>query len=329
MKRYTGISTIYEGTESSFFFIEGTDDCELNSFIRGYREYIILSLRNKGVDIAGFNIVSPATLDIDSIKRLILRQQPTLDRATLENLAEESLCGRQRSRSSRLIFVNGTGYNIDGCFGADIICEDDFGRSMPEHTTRLDKFLETIATLRSHEARIAATKYRFVPVDEDDGGFRSIDHKECLCNDLLAESICDCEECEISPIIFDNDFNISLPLYPHVAITLEPLPKTLYILFLQHPEGIVLKDMCMYESELKRIYSHVSGRKNPTVINRMFRSLIDTNELPLHKNLSIIRRCFTSKLNYNIARNYIPSHGRRKAHVVPLESEFVILPDIV
>jgi hypothetical protein len=149
-----------------------------------------------------------------------------------------------------------------------------------------------------------------------------------LCDDILAGAVCGCEDIEVSPICFDDDFNITLPLYPNVTITLEPLPKTLYILFLHHPEGIVLKDIQLYEAELKKIYSNVSGRKNPTVIKRVLRSLIDPTENPLHKNLSIIRRSFTSKLNYNIARNYIPTHGRTKAHNIPLESENIILPEI-
>lgn len=103
----------------------------------------------------------------------------------------------------------------------------------------------------------------------------------------------------------------------------------MYILFLQHPEGIVLKDIQDYESELKNIYSAVSGRKNPTVVNRMFKALTDPCSNPLHKNLSIIRKCFLSKLRFDIASNYIPTHGRTKAHNIPIDSRLIELPEII
>ena len=308
----------------TFFFVESNACEELDCFIKSNVKNIVRSLKQKGVDVAGFNTVSPVALDIDSIKKLILRQQPSIDSILLEKRANEL----NTKGKSRLVFINSTTYDVDGNFEAEIISEDDFGSSMQEYASALEKFIEAIATLQATEARITGTRYRIPACGEGPNDLQVQDNNECLCNDLLAESLCGNEEVKISPIMFDKDFNISLPLYPQIVITLEPLPKTLYILFLQHPEGIVLKDIQMYETELKNIYSLVSGRKNPTVINRMFRSLTDPMENPLHKNLSIIRRCFTSKLNYNIARNYIPAHGRTKAHNIPLESEYVILPDI-
>lgn len=324
MKRYTETTTIYEGMARSFFFVESANDNELNDFIRGYSEYIVLSLRQKGVNVADFTYIPTTISDRNIIKRVILRQQPFIDEETLEKRADESTACQR----SRLVFINSAGYDYDGLFEADILCEDDFGSSKPEHAKRLDKFLDTIVALHTEQSRIEGTRFRLPFLGEECDELQAKDNKECLCDDLLAESICNSEEVKISPIQFDNEFNISLPLYPQVRITLEPLPKTLYILFLQHPEGIILKDICLYENELKNIYKQVSGRKNPSVIERMFRSLTDPTENPLHKNLSIIRRSFTSKLNYSIARNYIPAHGRTKAHNIPLESEYIILPEI-
>ena len=131
----------------------------------------------------------------------------------------------------------------------------------------------------------------------------------------------------VSPIHFDSKFNISLPKYPQITIKLDPLPKSLYLLFLSHPEGIFLKEIQNYEKELRCIYSVVSGRKNPTVINRMFNSLVDPTDNPLHKNISIIRRSFMSQLSYEIAQNYIPTHGRNTAHNIPLDDSLIEIPD--
>lgn len=327
MRLYTETSMIYEGMADSLFLIEGAADARFNDYIKANKQNIAGKLRRKGVSIVNFNVVSPALLDDSEIKELILRQQPELGIEALEQKAVDvrTACGK-----SRLLFIGDVSCNEYGCYEARVFCEDNLGSSYEELAFRLDTFVNVVAEYYDERERhilLLGERYRFPQDDKD--SLREHDNYECLCKDILADSVCDSENVKISPILFDDDFNISLPLYPNVTITLEPLPKTLYILFLQHPEGIVLKDIQMYETELKRIYSHVSGRKNPTVINRMFRSLIDPTENPLHKNLSIIRRSFTSKLNYNIARNYIPAHGRTKAHNIPLESEYVVLPEIL
>lgn len=331
MRLYTDTSMIYEGVENSFFLVEGNSDAAFNGYIRNNTGRIASFLQRQGVDVGKFNIVSPARLDTASLRELVLRQQPALSEEEIVGRVSEFKATYMQGKS-KLLFIGGAGYDAAGRYEAKVFCEDDFGCTEPEFLFRLNSFLDIIVAYHAeqrqqeqlHPGRI---RYR-LPDDEERDALREQDNYECLCNDILAESVCECGNVELSPILFDECFNISLPLYPQVTIKLDPLPKALYILFLQHPEGILLKEIQMYEDELKRIYTHVSGRKNPTVINRMFRSLIDPTDNPLHKNLSLIRKSFTSKLNYNIARNYIPAHGRTKAHSIPIESEYVILPDI-
>lgn len=147
-------------------------------------------------------------------------------------------------------------------------------------------------------------------------------------DNLLADSIYEGYGTPISPLHFDSKFNISLPLYPQIRIELEPLPKAIYILFLRHPEGIVLKDIHMYEEELRSIYRAVSGRKNPSVTERIFKRVTNPTENQLHRSLTVIRKCFTSRLDYETAWNYIPAHNRAKAHSIPLDTTLIELPDI-
>ena len=332
MRLYTDTSMIYEGVENSFFLVEGNSDAAFNGYIRNNTKRIVAFLQQQGIDVGNFNIVSPARLDVASIRELVLRQQPALAEEEVVGKVAEFKAANGLCRS-RLLFVSDAGYDAEGRFEAKVFCEDDFGSTDSEFLFKLNSFLDLIVAYHAEQRQQAlqhpgTIRYR-LPAGEERDALREQDNYECLCNDILAESICECGNVEVSPILFDENFNISLPLYSQVTIKLEPLPKALYILFLQHPEGIVLKEIQLYEDELKKIYSHVSGRKNPTVINRMFRSLVDPTDNPLHKNLSMIRKCFTSKLNYNIARNYIPAHGRTKAHSIPIESEYVIMPEII
>lgn len=318
MKRYIDRSILYEGLEKTFFFIEGQDN-ESNNSIRGFREYIRLALLDHGVEVEEFRTLSMP--DSDGAGALAMRQFPTLGKEDIDEIVART------ARKCRLLFVNETWIDEDGTCAADIICEEDFGTTTAEHAAKLNAMLGAIVS--DHKTQYTLTGIRFrLPAREETEPLEQQDNYECLCNDLIAESMFGTQEIAISPIMFDEEYNITLPLYPQVEITLEPLPKSLYILFLHHPEGIILKDINQYSEELKNIYSLVSGRKNPTVINRVLQTLTDPTETPLHKNLSIIRKCFTSQLNYSIARNYIPAHGRKKAHCIPLESEYVILPGI-
>lgn len=332
MKRYTDNSRIYEGTRMSFFFIEGDADAELNRYIEERHDELMRRFDCE----CEFRIIKPLADEISFVKNLMLRRNPMLSEQELNKKIEA--IGKRGAKNSRskLIYINDVKQNSYGEHEADIICEEEFGKDFEQKVEaffsevqlcRCQLFIipdRSVATLSGYNYKLPETE----GIEED--ALLGEDNIECICNELLTENICGEESVteEISPIRFDSEFNISLPLYPQIVITLEPLPKSLYILFLQHPEGIILKEIQDYEQELKNIYSVVSGRKNPTVIERMFRTLVDPTEAPLHKNLSIIRRSFTSKLSYEIAKNYIPSHSRAKAHNIPLDAELVELPEI-
>lgn len=51
-------------------------------------------------------------------------------------------------------------------------------------------------------------------------------------------------------------------------LVLRPLPKTIFILFLKHPEGIEFKELTLYREELLDIYSKVSPRLDSEGLER-------------------------------------------------------------
>lgn len=325
MRRYSETSSIYTGAGTSLYLIEGRKDKALNRYLRGQINSIDRYLRQRGAAIAAFNIISPAMFGSRSLKSLILRQKPACSKEELEKEVK-LLKEKYRNNRSRLLYICGTEFDGEGNCSTGIISEEDFGGS-DSYATVLYRFLDAVVHNQISRSNNATgergNRYRF-PEEE------TALHEESrfLGDDLLADSICEADENIISPIRFDSKFNIYLPLYPQINIKLEPLPKALYILFLHHPEGIILKEMQDYENEFRSIYCTVSGRRNPTVVNRMFKAINDPTDNILHKTLSIIRHCFMSKLNYSIARNYIPSHGRAKAHSIPIDSALVEMPEI-
>ncbi len=113
-------------------------------------------------------------------------------------------------------------------------------------------------------------------------------------------------ESEIEAIIFDEvalpklviteDYQIMLHYNKIEQVTMEPLLKSVYLLFLKHPEGIPIKCLPDYKEELMNIYGRLRpqgwtdrARKsiedvtNPTMnsinekctkVNRIFKSLL-------------------------------------------------------
>lgn len=134
---------------------------------------------------------------------------------------------------------------------------------------------------------------------------------------------------EIAPHILlyiDNNYNIILPEHGNINIKLDPLPKSLYILFLRHPEGFLLKHIAQYATELEVIYRVVSARRNNTVIKRIITEITNPTNNMLHKNLSIIRAAFIKALGLEEAQNYIPVHCKRSEEYVKLGKAYIQLP---
>lgn len=127
----------------------------------------------------------------------------------------------------------------------------------------------------------------------------------------------------------DEKFNIFLPLNGNKRIEIEPLPKALYLLFLRHPEGILLKNISDYRVELEYIYCKVSRRKNPTVIHRLLDEITNPLSNMLHKNLSIIRAAFLKKITADAAETFIPLRNRGREHYILLDASRIRLPEIL
>ncbi len=152
------------------------------------------------------------------------------------------------------------------------------------------------------------------------------------CGNYLSASVCETAQeynkasCRL---YIDEKFNIFLPMNGNVEIEMEPLPKSIYLLFLRHPEGILLKNISNYRVELEDIYCKVSRRKNPTVIQRLLGEVTNPASNMLHKNLSIIRASFFKKLPPEEAWLFVPQRNRSREQYVLLDVSCMKLPEIL
>lgn len=106
-------------------------------------------------------------------------------------------------------------------------------------------------------------------------------------------------------------------------VHMEPLVKAVYLLFLQHPEGIIFKDLPDYREELAQIYNKV---KPWGLTERALRSIEDvTNPMlnSINEKCARIRKVFVNMLNSSMAEQYYIKGTRGMAKKITLPREMV------
>ena len=58
----------------------------------------------------------------------------------------------------------------------------------------------------------------------------------------------------LSPLVITEDYHFLLPEFGNKEVQLSPIHKALYLLFLNHPEGIEFKNLIDYREELLQLY---------------------------------------------------------------------------
>ena len=89
-----------------------------------------------------------------------------------------------------------------------------------------------------------------------------------------------------------------------VEIRMEPLVKTVYLLFLRHPEGIIFKDLPDYRQELTKIYSDV---RPWGLTDRALQSIEDvTNPMlnSINEKCARIKKTFLAVMGSGMAEHY-------------------------
>lgn len=107
-------------------------------------------------------------------------------------------------------------------------------------------------------------------------------------------------------------------------VHLEPLLKSVYLLFLKHQEGIIFKDLPDYREELAQIYNKL---KPWGLTERALRSIEDvTNPMlnSINEKCARIRKVFLDMLNSSLAEHYYIKGTRGKVKKIALPRELVV-----
>lgn len=134
-----------------------------------------------------------------------------------------------------------------------------------------------------------------------------------------AEIVAAMNEEELFPqLVVTEDFRLLLGDDSNTEVKMEPLVKAVYLLFLSHPEGIVLKCLPDYRKELKALYLLL---RPYGLTNRVMQSIEDVTNPTLNsinEKCARIRRAFAELLPKSVARFYSISGKRGEIKKVDL-----------
>ena len=140
-----------------------------------------------------------------------------------------------------------------------------------------------------------------------------------------AEIVAAMNEEELFPqLIVTEDYKVVLAAEKAIEVEMEPLVKAVYLLFLSHPEGIVLKCLPDYRKELTSIYLLL---RPYGLTDRVKKSIVDvTNptQNSINEKCTRIRKQFSSLLPKSVARYYSISGKRGEVKKIDLVRANVI-----
>ena len=84
-------------------------------------------------------------------------------------------------------------------------------------------------------------------------------------------------------ILVTKDFRILLPDRFDTEIRMRPLVKTVFLLFLRHPEGIRFANLPDYRAELMDLYWGVTRRSSGPEMERSIDRLVDPKDNSIHE----------------------------------------------
>lgn len=112
--------------------------------------------------------------------------------------------------------------------------------------------------------------------------------------------------------------------YNNMEIKMGKLPKTVFLFYLRHPDGIAFSDLENYYDELLHIYESITGREDEQGIRNSILDLTLPETNSINEKCSRIRQAFVSKIDDDLARNYYITGERGGIRKISLPREMVI-----
>ncbi len=123
----------------------------------------------------------------------------------------------------------------------------------------------------------------------------------------------------LSRIVIDNKKRIFLPDFGNIEIKLRPLEKTLYLFYLDHPEGVGLSFLRGKKAELKAIYSELTGSENLKEMDDRIDDIVNITTNSAFQKISKIKAAFVKAIGEELAQHYYIQGGYEEAKKIVID----------
>lgn len=111
---------------------------------------------------------------------------------------------------------------------------------------------------------------------------------------------------KLSQLLITKDYRFLLPAY-NKEVEISPLHKAVYLLFLNHPEGIEFKELINYRQELRALYRKTANIMDVDKIEDSVDRLVNPLDNAINEKCSRIKKAFTDITDEYTAQYYIIS----------------------
>lgn len=135
---------------------------------------------------------------------------------------------------------------------------------------------------------------------------------------------------KLSRLVITSDFRFILADYDK-EVLMTPVHKALYILFLNHEEGIEFKDLADHREELRRIYGQTAPATDLAKIEDTVCRLTDPTDNAINEKCSRIKAAFGClmdeyTLNYYMISSHTTRHFNSSSRVWFKRLKLITLP---
>lgn len=192
--------------------------------------------------------------------------------------------------------------------------EEYFEKESKTDSEDLKSYIDTIKEQGKYGAIADALMYMLKTIKEEKPELLAkvkplIERRKLLESKLVLSSLC-----------VDSQKRIYLPDFGNIEVKMHALPKTVYLFFLQHPEGIRIKELYQHKKQLLEIYNTVTNKYENEEIKRAIDDLVDVKKPNINMQCSRIRAAFRNIMDEHVARHYYIDglNGEPKKIALPL-----------
>ena len=129
---------------------------------------------------------------------------------------------------------------------------------------------------------------------------------------VLEELRIEAAKSRLSRLLVTKDYRIILVDYGNKEVEMTPVHKAVYLLFLNHPEGIEFKKLCEYRNELLGYYMATAKLMDKQTIAESVDMLVDPLNNSINEKCSRIKSIFLNMMDLYTANYYIISGHTQK-----------------